>query len=1222
MPHPFVTVGVSTVLTIVVLYLANRHLKPFFGRITSCLLPMVIGTLIVLNAYNKYVNGEGGFKLGVDLAGGTDLIYEIDETKEKREGYTPERMVAALKRRIDPTDLYNIKIRPVSDTRFEIILPTGGRHQAEAEKRAWDNLIAKVQEKWPASGYRIPVGDTQALIAAIHDSHLQLTFREVSEFVEKNYKPAAGDKEKTRKEWEALLSKVEKKWPAKPYNVAQNHLEDLVARVREFYPNVDAKTISDFIDENYELPKNRRNLTHEQVERVKRQVREVGSLEFRILANARDDAEAIDAARKYFADPKNKQRLQELAFDGRPPDPPINPKTKTEVFEITLEDGKTYKHTYSWVEIGKKELNQLGLNNAAKDSPDENVRAFWNRVAEARKKGEPYLISGRMHEVLLYSRDIPNPSRLPPEDRGKKKYEYFFLTRDPLPGKEVTGDFLASVGVGQDEKFQPAVTFRFNTQGANRFHELTSQNRPPAGSGEGGFRRHLAIVLNGYIEQAPRLNAVISDSGQISGGFTQQEAQQVAQMLRSGALPAVLKPEPVSNYTIGSTLGQDTIRAGTISVAVAFLAVIVFMSIYYRFAGIVASVALLANLLLTVAFMVMVEATFTLPGLAGLVLMLGMAVDANVLIYERVREERDRGSSLALALRNGYERAFPTIIDTHLSSIFTAIVLYVVGNDQLKGFGVSLTVGLIISLFTALYMTRLIFDLWLHWDFLKKLSMFRLLERPNINFMAIRYYFFAATVLATLAGAGLFIYRLGGRVEGAEKGRPTILNIDFTGGTSYSGLLVKPESITDLRELLGERAQEEKLVVEQVKQIGDSGMTFELRYKGESEARQIQLPNPATAEAVRIRASQLPDLSVEQIFVSTPGYTEGNKSRLFKVRTSERAPELVQAAIDHLLGDKLQKTEIRSYSIDESNRYATMEFQKADPDQPGEFLPAFVSPGQVRTLLTREFERRGMTTEANQFELRGRGVDQDGRFWRMRLELQRPTDRNKLDEVLLATKNEFARRPQPEELANFDSELASETRSQAFYAILASWLAILVYLWFRFGNWTFGLAAVICIVHDLFFTLGVIAVCHYVTNSMPGLAAALLIQDFKIDLAAVAALLTLVGFSVNDTIVVFDRIREVRGKNPELTAGMINDSVNQTLSRTVLTSFIAFLVVAVLYIWGGEGVHLFAFCMVVGVLVGTYSSIYIASPLLLLLGEGAPSGTRREAEAQPAEATA
>ena len=188
----------------------------------------------------------------------------------------------------------------------------------------------------------------------------------------------------------------------------------------------------------------------------------------------------------------------------------------------------------------------------------------------------------------------------------------------------------------------------------------------------------------------------------------------------------------------------------------------------------------------------------------------------------------------------------------------------------------------------------------------------------------------------------------------------------------------------------------------------------------------------------------------------------------------------------------------------------------------------------------------------------------------------------------------------------FDSQLASETRDKAFYAIVASWIAILLYLWFRFGNWTFGLAAVLCLIHDLCFTLGMIAACHYLAL-IPG-AGAIGIQDFKIDLATVAALLTLVGYSVNEIIVNFARIREVRGKSPVLTPQMINDSVNQTLSRTILTSMTVLLVSIVLYAFGGEGVHLFAFVMMVGVLISTYSSIFVASPLLLMFGEGNPSG--------------
>jgi SecD/SecF fusion protein len=221
-------------------------------------------------------------------------------------------------------------------------------------------------------------------------------------------------------------------------------------------------------------------------------------------------------------------------------------------------------------------------------------------------------------------------------------------------------------------------------------------------------------------------------------------------------------------------------------------------------------------------------------------------------------------------------------------------------------------------------------------------------------------------------------------------------------------------------------------------------------------------------------------------------------------------------------------------------------------------------------------------------------------------------DRSKLQAALETAKEKFANSPVPERLEIFDAQLASDMRLKAMYAIILSWGAILLYLWFRFGSWTFGAAAVLCLIHDLFFTLGIIAACHYIHQWWPGFLG---VQDFKIDLPAVAALLTLVGYSTNDTIVVFDRIREVRGKNPDLTAKMINDSVNGTLSRTVLASLATWLVVFVLYCLGGEGVHLFAFVMVVGVIVGTYSSIYIASPLLLIFGEGSQVTTPRETEA-------
>jgi preprotein translocase SecF subunit len=317
----------------------------------------------------------------------------------------------------------------------------------------------------------------------------------------------------------------------------------------------------------------------------------------------------------------------------------------------------------------------------------------------------------------------------------------------------------------------------------------------------------------------------------------------------------------------------------------------------------------------------------------------------------------------------------------------------------------------------------------------------------------------------------------------------------------------------------------------------------------------------------------------------------------------------VQAAITRLLEKDLKRTNL-SFAKDGNGRGITLTFSERDTGK-----EETASPSEVERLLRRECKNAGLPYPAPVERQGKEGLY--GGYPKMRFTWNEPeVDAAKLDRVLANLTTEFQERPVPNRLETFDKQLAADTQNRAMTAIIASWGAILLYLWFRFGNWTFGLAAVLCLVHDLFFTLGIIAFCHYIHEWMPGVAAALLIQDFKIDLHAVAALLTLVGYSVNDTIVVFDRIREVRGKNPELTPQMINDSVNQTLSRTLLTSFITWLVVFVLYVFGGEGVHLFAFVMVIGVIVGTYSSIYVASPMLLMFGEGQKRAAVRERQPQ------
>jgi SecD/SecF fusion protein len=968
--------------------------------------------------------------------------------------------------------------------------------------------------------------------------------------------------------------------------------------------------------------------TQAQIEEAKELIRRVGALEFRIIANKDDDAAVISTIETQFTDPEFKKRLEQRGVLGLPPEAPTGEYTET----ITNE-----RAGYSWVELDKEERVSLGISNKQFISFDASKKdaAADPEKKDAEKKDEPATTSASPRwtqlktireqagvyydpdaRMLLYSRECKS-ERLTKEERDFKKIEYFVLTRtSPTDSLTVAGSITITAR-SEVSKNRPAVGFTFNSVGAEKFRAITTKNQP---SGSGGkIVRKLAIILDGKVKSAPNLNAVIGASGVIEGeSYTNADVNSLVKILRSGALSAVLKPQPVSEDTISPTLGSDTIKKGTMAVFGSFIAILAFMLYYYEFAGIVASVALFANLLLTVGFMVMMDASFTLPGLAGIVLMLGMAVDANVLIYERIREEGERGANLITSIRNGYDRAFPTIIDTHLSSIFTAVVLYAVGNDQLKGFGVSLTVGLIISLFTSLYMTRLMFDFWMVKTRPSRLRMHKLFSRPNINFMSIRQLMFTITLVLSVAGVAIFLMR---GLDG--------LNIDFRGGTAFGGELRKEVEIGKLRELLSEAKQKEQLNVESVTEKKDpTGIftnLFEIKFK-DGQSSLVSLANAPKgtndaerSENVKVRVSQLPDWSVEQIFRNSAraeGSVAAPGSRFFTVRTTEQEKELVQLMISRLLEENkddsllVQSTFVVSDGADAKTK--TLTFTEL-----GTQTPAKLSIPYVKNLIEREVRTLGVEfsrPDIDPIDIKATGEKGQDKFDVMSVTFLDAsiTKPDLIAKVLEQAKRTLQIFPEPERLETFDPTLAGDMQDRAIVAILASWIAILLYLWFRFGNWTFGAAAVACLIHDLCFTLGAIGLCYYVHDTTIGQMLGLV--DFKIDLPAVAALLTLVGYSVNDTIVVFDRIREVRGKSPKLTTQMINDSINQTLSRTVLASMTVFLVVFVLYCFGGEGVHLFAFVMVIGVIVGTYSSIYIASPLLLILGEGEPDATITESK--------
>ncbi|MCO6048063.1 protein translocase subunit SecD [Aeoliella sp. ICT_H6.2] len=723
------------------------------------------------------------------------------------------------------------------------------------------------------------------------------------------------------------------------------------------------------------------------------------------------------------------------------------------------------------------------------------------------------------------------------------------VIKDPF---DVTGEYLssASAGVGQEGH---EVRFAFNSQGAFRFGKLTAAHIPNPRS------YYLGVILDNKLRTAPGIRSKISTHGTISGRMTEEEVEHIADILNAGSLPAELNKTPVSEAQTGPEIGARTIEQGTRAMIGSMAIVLVFILVYYRFAGIVACMALVLNIVLVVAAMVLLNAAFTLPGLAGLVLTVGMSVDANVLIFERIREELSRGATLRMAIRNGFGRATTTIVDANVTTLITGLVLYVIGTDQIKGFAITLILGIIMSMYTAIFCSRLLFDIAERRGWITKLSMLHILNNSNLNFMS-------KWPVAT--GLSLLVIVVG--MFGVASRGTNLLNIDFTGGTSVTMVLQEDHAMSqaDVRAALEDTELGDKnLLVVERKQDGPEGTTFKI------DCSVLDEVNEETGQPVFNAVDHVEEIlgktfngKLETYEISaTPieTFTEGaegeNQFRGFEstIRFGEESADeaLVGVSHDTLLGDVQDVLDDLGMS-------------------------------GIAPVVTNPNYSEGSSRRFAEWNVRLAGVDQ--------------SQAQKVFDTVVERKNGQPIFP----LANkIGGRVAGDMRLQAIYAIAVSLLGIIGYIWIRFQKISYGLAAVVALVHDVLVTLGVLALSAFLVQYAGGLAGALQVDAFQISLPIVAAFLTIIGYSLNDTIVVFDRIREVRGKSPTLTAEMINTSVNQTLSRTLLTSLTTLIVVVILYFFGGDGIHAFAFALVIGVIVGTYSSIFIASPVLLWLSK-------------------
>ncbi|XOV67385.1 MAG: protein translocase subunit SecD [Fluviicola sp.] len=635
-----------------------------------------------------------------------------------------------------------------------------------------------------------------------------------------------------------------------------------------------------------------------------------------------------------------------------------------------------------------------------------------------------------------------------PTNNGKKEQMHFmYAIKIPQEGARLTGNDIASASDGFDsETGEITVNLKMTDQGTEKWAQMTSEN----------INRQVAITLDNVVYSAPNVNGAIKDGNtQISGGFSIEEAQSLAGLLNAGALPAPC--EIIEQSRVGPTIGAENSRAGLVSFIIALGLVFVYMIFYYGKAGIIADIALFANILFIFGSLASFGAVLTLAGIAGIVLTIGMAVDANVLIFERVREEQAAGKDIKSAIDTGFKKALSSIIDANVTTMLTAIVLKSFGQGPIESFATTLIIGIFTSVFAALVITRLFMTWWMNKgkaiNFESKVTK-NAFKNFNINFVDRRKTFYLVSAILVAGSVAMIATR------------------GFSESVEFSG-----------------------------------GRTYGVKFEKEAESH---------------------------------------------INTLE--------------------ANLKDVLVDENGQKASVEIKKKDNSLFLEISTNYLldETGPKIADSVKQQISKGLTASS---ELVGTHEFIDSR--------------------------------------SVSNKLKEELASSSMIAIVLSLIIIFGYILMRFGRWQYSTGAIIAMMHDVTIVLGVFAAFH-----------GILPFSMDIDQAFIAAILTVIGYSINDTVIVFDRIRENLGLHKsDNEQNQINRSLNSTLSRTINTSMTTFIVLLIIFLFGGAAIKGFIFALMIGVIVGTYSSVCIATPVLIDFS-GMKKGKKSKAKAEVAAAEA
>ena len=661
-------------------------------------------------------------------------------------------------------------------------------------------------------------------------------------------------------------------------------------------------------------------------------------------------------------------------------------------------------------------------------------------------------------------------SAKPEEGLNKKNvYGLYALKVTSSDGRaRLEGDVVTTAKDDFDEHGRPRVSMTMNSEGAREWAALTKANVGKA----------IAIVLDGVVYSAPRVTGEIAGGqSSISGNFTIEDTKDLANTLKSGRMPAPAKI--VQEEVVGPTLGAQSIEQGLISFAIAFVLLMLYMIVMYNFIpGMMANLALIANLFFTLGVLASFQSALTMPGIAGIVLTLGTAVDANVLIYERIKEELKLGKGMKQALSEGYGNAFSAIFDSNLTSLITGVILLVTGTGPIRGFATTWIIGIVISFFTAVFLTRLVFenrvskDKWMNQTFTTSFSK---------NFMQDKNYHFLSMYKTTFTvwGVAVLVCIVSFAVRGLSR------SIDFTGGRNYVVTLNKPTHVEDVRKVMQGAF---------VNTVGENA------------------GKPATTTVIAL----------------------GTDGKTVRVSTN--------------------------YNIDSNN--------PAEDDK-------------AETILYNALKKGGFVSQASVQNFKNPDIREGGSIIQS---------------------------------AKVGPSIAKSITYNAIMSVLLAIFFIFLYILLRFRNIGFSVGSIVGLVLDTTIVIGCFSLCYgWIGFSL------------EIDQTFIGAILTVIGYDINDTVVVYDRIRENLGKHKHNLAKadiqkIFNDSINQTLSRTINTSVSTLIVLVSIFVLGGDSIRSFSFAMIIGIIIGTLSSIFIASPVAyLVLGKKIEKRSHELAEA-PVEA--